>query len=200
MQTDLQEAEFPDAESLGLSPAIAESNWVVMKFGGSSVAGVDDWKTIAGLVKNRLSSGLNPLLVLSAVAGMSNALEALLQEAIAGDPGESLQRIKQAHLDLGADLGIDAEAILHDVFDDLERLIGGIRLIGEVSPRLHARVVASGELMATKLGAAYLNSSGIPTQWHDARAMLTCDYLGSRSERQNYISARWASDPDKQFR
>jgi diaminopimelate decarboxylase/aspartate kinase len=199
MPTDLQEAEFPDAESLGLSPAIAESNWVVMKFGGSSVAGVDDWKTIAGLVKNRLSSGLNPLLVHSAVAGMSNALEALLQEAIAGDPGESLQRIKQAHLDLGADLGIDAEAILRDVFDDLERLIGGIRLIGEVSPRLHARVVASGELMATKLGAAYLNSSGIPTKWHDAREMLTCEYLGSRSERQNYMSAICSSDPDVKF-
>ena len=39
-------------------------------------------------------------------------------------------------------------------FSELRRTAAGIQLIGEVSDRLRARVMATGELMATRLGAA----------------------------------------------
>ncbi len=199
MATETKEADFPDGATLGVSAEVAQSDWVVMKFGGSSVASANSWHTIAGLIKNRLAAGLKPLVVHSAVAGVSNALEDLLRDAVAGDPADRLQAIKQLHLDLGDDLGVDGQAILQELFDDLEKLVAGILLIREVSPRLHARVVAAGELMSTKLGAAYLNKAGIGTQWHDARETLTCDYYASRSETQNYLSAIYSSAPDQEF-
>jgi diaminopimelate decarboxylase/aspartate kinase len=45
-------------------------------------------------------------------------------------------------------------------FRELEQLLAGIHLIREVSPRIQARVMGLGELMATRLGAAYLARVG----------------------------------------
>ena len=47
----------------------------------------------------------------------------------------------------------------------LEQLVAGVKLVGEVSPRVHARVLATGELAATELGAAYLRSTGLDVEW-----------------------------------
>ena len=71
-----------------------------MKFGGSSVATADSWAIIAGLVRSRIDAGLKPLVVHSAIAGMSNALEALLLDCVSGDPAGCLQDIKSTHLAL----------------------------------------------------------------------------------------------------
>ena len=49
--------------------------WVVMKFGGTSVATAAGWRTIAGLIRARREAGLRPVVVHSALAGISNRLE-----------------------------------------------------------------------------------------------------------------------------
>ncbi|MBT8078547.1 MAG: bifunctional aspartate kinase/diaminopimelate decarboxylase [Gammaproteobacteria bacterium] len=200
MQATRQEAAFPEPGTTGLDPSIASSNWVVMKFGGSSVATGDNWATIAGLIRNRIDDGLKPLVVHSAIAGVSNALESLLIECVSGDPAGCLQDIKSTHVALGRELGVDAEDLLEPWFSELDQLVAGMQLTREASPRLHARVVACGELMATSLGAAYLERVGISTGWCDARELVTCEYLASRSERQNYMSAICPSEPDTALR
>ncbi|MGE4658366.1 MAG: hypothetical protein AAEI08_05470, partial [Gammaproteobacteria bacterium] len=58
-----------------------DSKWVVMKFGGRSVAKAENWQIIASLLKNRLSEGLWPVVVHSALAGVSDSLENLLGAA-----------------------------------------------------------------------------------------------------------------------
>ena len=58
--------------------------WRVMKFGGVSVADPARWTTIAELAKQRLKSGDRVLIVHSALAGVSNALEALPAAALNG--------------------------------------------------------------------------------------------------------------------
>ena len=37
-----------------------ESNWVVLKFGGTSVSSVSNWNNIAGVVRARLADGAHP--------------------------------------------------------------------------------------------------------------------------------------------
>src|SRR5690606_26318175 len=68
---------------------------------------------------------------------------------------------------------------------------------GEVSPRVHARVLATGELAATKLGAAYLNRIGLPAVWLDARTILTSKTIRDQSERSQYLSARCDYQPNE---
>ena len=162
MKKHITEAGFQDSATLGALPRIAASPWVVMKFGGTSVSTAANWETIAALVRARLDAGLVPVVVHSALAGISNALVDLLQAALTGDTGNRLEKIRAQHYDLADALGLDGPGLLEERLHELEQLIAGVRLVREVSVRVRVRVMALGELLATCLGAAYLEKAGLP--------------------------------------
>lgn len=170
--------------------------WVVLKFGGTSVSTLTRWETIARIIQDRLAEGLRPVVVCSALSGISNALERLLREAIAGRGAEVLASIRQPHLALGQAMALDAEALLQPYFEELERIALGASLLGEATPRLQARVMAMGELMATTLGAAYLNRMGLRTRWWDVRELLETVEETHANEARRYLSATCAYGPD----
>lgn len=170
--------------------------WVVLKFGGTSVSTRLRWETIARIVSDRLAEGLRPMIVCSALSGISNALDRLLVEAIAGRGEEALEGIRRPHLELGQAMGLNAEQLLRPYLEELERLTLGAALLREVSPRLQARVMAMGELMATTLGVAYLNQVGLVTQWWDARELLEAIDEAHQNEARRYLSAACDYRPD----
>ena len=170
--------EYQDSASLGAPQAVANSPWVVMKFGGSSVSTAGNWKTIAILLQRRLDDGLRPLVVHSALQGVSNALEEVLTAAVNGDPSDALEHIRGQHYELAGELGLDGPSMFDETLHELDQLVAGVRLVREVSVRVRVRIMALGELMATRLGAAYLEAQSLPVQWIDARDLLT-----SRSRR-----------------
>jgi diaminopimelate decarboxylase/aspartate kinase len=176
-----------------------ESNWVVLKFGGTSVSSVSNWKNVAGVVRERLGEGMHPFIVHSALSGITDRLEQLLAKALTGEWEPVMDQIERRHMDLARDLGLDVSADLERHFSDLRRSAEGIHLIGEVSDRLRARVMANGELMATRIGAAYLAHEGIDVQWLDARTLLHAEERRGASERANYLSATCVFEPDSGF-
>jgi diaminopimelate decarboxylase/aspartate kinase len=193
MKATSEEAEFEvDANS-----AVAESPWVVLKFGGTSVSSAANWRTIAMLVRSRLDAGLKPVVVHSALQGISNRLESVLQLAISGDPSAELAAIRTQHEALAVDLGLDVDSLLGDTLSDLEQLVAGIRLVREVSVRVHVRVMALGEIMATRLGAEFLRAQGLPVQWVDAREHLDSNSRLGERRTQDYLSATCDFAPDK---
>ena len=58
--------------------------WVVLKFGGASVAQESGWDTIARLAQRRREQGVRPIIVHSALAGVTDELEALVELARRG--------------------------------------------------------------------------------------------------------------------
>jgi len=194
------EASFSDSSALGAPAEIAESPWVVMKFGGTSVSSVENWSTIANLIRNRLADGLKPVIVHSALSGVSNRLETILQEAASGQTSEILQEIRAQHYQLAVDLGIDGPALLDETLHELEQLVAGVRLIREVSVRVRVRIMALGELMATRLGARYLQRSGVPVEWTDARDLLTSVSSSGGQRARDYLSAKCEAEADTEFR
>ena len=184
-----READFEDSATLGAAEEVARSPWVVLKFGGTSVSSTANWETIAGLVRARLAAGLRPVIVHSALRGVSNALEETLASAVSGDPAAGLAQIRKQHCDLASALGLDGEEILGERLHELEQLIAGVRLVKEVSVRVRVRVMALGELMSTLLGAAYLANQGIPVQWMDARDLLSSRSRPGRNPFTSYLSA-----------
>jgi diaminopimelate decarboxylase/aspartate kinase len=196
MPQNTKEADFVASETLGATARIASSPWVVMKFGGTSVSTGEHWQTIAGLVRNRLDSGLRPLIVHSALRGVSNDLESALVAAAAGETSNYIDRIRSQHYRLAEDLGIDGQKLLGDSLDELEQLVAGVRLIGEVSVRVRVRIMALGELMATRLGAQYLANEGIPVVWQDARELLTSASRSGGQRAMDYLSAKCEAAPD----
>lgn len=173
-----------------------QPNWIVLKFGGTSVATREKWNTIAKVVRKRLKEDKKPVVVCSAVSRVSRMLEALLDEALHTNHEALYKQIQERHYELASSLSLDGEALLHDYFEELERLALGVSLTREVSPHLRARVLAMGELMATTLGAAFLNTNGLATQWCDARTLLRSEEQPRMLPRRRYLSATCAADAD----
>ena len=110
----------------------------------------------------RRASGARVLIVHSAVSGITDRLERLLDAAIGQAQEEELRAIEERHRasapqSSAVPLGEDVER--H--FAELREIAAGVALVGEVSERTRARVMASGELMATHIGARFLRERGL---------------------------------------
>jgi diaminopimelate decarboxylase/aspartate kinase len=173
---------------------------VVLKFGGTSVSSAGNWQQIVTVLKQRLAEGLQPLIVHSALSGVTDLLEELLVNAIDGGWEPVMDRIESRHHEMARELGIVPEQDLTEQCVRLRRIAAGIALVGEVSERLRARVMAQGELLATQLGAAYLRAAGLDARWMDARKVLQAEARKGASSRASFLSATCACDPDPDLR
>ena len=171
---------------------MSKSPWIVCKFGGTSVKSVEKWHNIKEICQNHLKQGLKPLVVCSAISQMSNQLEALLTDAKQGHFQERLQHIQEVYATLAADLDVDFHLIESD-FKTLENLCNGIALLNEVSDRTHARILAMGEIMLTRLGCQFLQSHGINTHLFYAHKTLKAKKRGFH---KNYLHATCETAPD----
>lgn len=183
------------------SPGTA-APWAVLKFGGTSVSTAERWATILGLVRQRQAEGLRPVVVHSALATVSNRLDELLRSALDKTARPSIDDLRVLHYRLATELGVDGPGELNEYFAELEQLVAGVHLIREVSPRIQARVMAIGELLATRLGAAYLRKAGLSVTWMDARDLLRSLTIPGANERSAYLAATcdFDSDPELQAR
>ena len=175
--------------------ARSTSRWVVVKFGGTSVSTLGNWRNIALVVHRRLETGNRVLVVHSAITGITDMLEKLLVAAGAGKPDEALKAIENRHRQLTTELGIDVSPQLQGYFDELRQMANGIALVRELSDRTRARVMANGELMATEIGARFLESQGLDASWMDARDMLSAEDRGA-SAKASVLSATCSFAPD----
>lgn len=174
------------------SPALpAHRRWVVLKFGGTSVSTPANWSVIAGRAKALLPTN-RVWIVASALSQVSNRLELAIAEALTDADPESLDWIRQRHVDLADGIGVDALAMapVLDLLDELGQLLHGIRLTREASPRLRARVMSFGELASTHLGAAALAHHGLSAQRVDARDLLVSTPVPRTTDSDAFLEAQ----------
>jgi diaminopimelate decarboxylase/aspartate kinase len=144
----------------------------VLKVGGTSVASVARWRCVERIVREHLRTGRQVLLVCSAVASVTDLLGSVATAIDTGnDPGPGIGQLARVHHELANALGLDASAVLVGELDRLRELVvgGGAE---PLSPRGRARLLAFGELLSTRLGAAYLALRGLPVARVDARELL----------------------------
>jgi diaminopimelate decarboxylase/aspartate kinase len=165
------------------------SSWTVLKFGGTSVSSLQNWRNIAHVVREREAAGARVLVVHSALSGVTDALEELLDPAHAHEREALLKAIEERHRDLARELGIPVSAQLAREFAELRQVTVESRAAHPVSDSTRARVLASGELMATELGARYLASTGLKVEWADARGMLRASARRDASTKAAVLSA-----------
>jgi len=182
----------------GVSTPNPDSPFVVMKFGGRSVATAANWGSIAELLEARIAAGLTPVVVHSALAGVSNGLEELLRAAVSNGVTERLDQIHATHVELARELGVDPGSLDAHI-ETLRQLMDGVRLVGEASPRIHARVMATGELLATTLGASYLRDRGLAAHWRDARTLLESGEDRDVTERTRFLAATCRFEPSPEL-
>lgn len=167
-------------------------SWVVLKFGGSSVAGRTQWETIARLAGDRQAEGFRVLVVCSAVAGVTGELSALAGEP---DSRERLDAICRRHEELAKALGVDAREWIGEARRRISDNLAGLGAGNPHAPR--ADLLAVGEWLSTRIGAAFLRDR-LPVSWVDAREALRAEDEPELSEARRWLSAacRPGADPE----
>ena len=163
--------------------------WIVLKFGGTSVSRRARWDTIGALAAARHAGGHDVLVVVSALAGITNALQAIAEGA--DDPRVHAAAILERHRQAAAELELDADRVLAAPFARLAALLDDPRAAARPLA-WQAELLALGELMSSTLGQAYLSRAGIPIGWCDARDWLQATPLPHQTEWAARLSATCA--------
>ncbi len=154
---------------------------IVLKFGGTSVRNAAYIDKCLDIAVRRIEHA--PVLVFSAMSGVTDALIELAALSGAGDAdgaGEVLSKLRSRHfsvLDSFGDAGPAAETrrALTDMFDQLESLSRGLLLLRECSSRTLDAITAFGELMSTTLVAFRAIQRNIDCTFIDARTVIRTD-------------------------
>lgn len=167
---------------------------VVIKFGGTSVSTRATWNNIAAITQKHLNTGVQPVIVCSALTQISNKLEKAIEAALLDEHHSLFNDIQSSHLNLAEQLEVNHQLIANDLHQ-LQQWLTGISLLKQAPAKTHAQILSLGELMMTRLGHAFLEKQGIKVKWYDARELLTSTpTLGG--EKMNYLSARCESEYD----
>ena len=168
-----------------------ERPWIVLKFGGTSVATARCWERIVDRIRE-VGRTHRVWVVASAVAGHTDLLERAVAEAAGGGEPAALDAVRGDCLRLAAEAGLEvgllAPALSH--LDEAARRLEGARLSGEAPPRLTARILAAGERVSTRIGAAILEAAGISVTWVDATRLLAGESGAGEPEAKQFLEAR----------
>ena len=149
---------------------------LVFKFGGASVKDAAGVINLSNIVKKY--EGQKLLIVVSAMGKTTNALEKLTKAYIKGsdDLHAVFEEIKDYHFNIIKELFTPD----HPVFDEVANTFVEIDWMIEDEPHadhdfIYDQIVSIGELVSTRIVAAYLNQTGIKTQWLDVRSYVHTD-------------------------
>ncbi len=139
---------------------------IVMKFGGTSVGNADMIRNVASIVKSK--GGRNPIVVVSALSGITDSLIALANSAVNGGNADSiLDTIIRRHYETIGALGLDNDAIENEV-RQLRTIADGIRMIKELTPKTMDNVMSFGERMSSRIVAGYMSTLGMGARAFDS--------------------------------
>jgi aspartate kinase len=136
---------------------------LVMKFGGTSVGDAARIKDVISIVRGRLLR--RPVVVVSAQGGVTNELIALAQAAAKGETSAAAVRARFDRL--LSDLGLAAD-LIEEELDELDALVKGVTLVGDLTPRSLDRMMSFGERCSARIVAAAMTKAGIPAAAHMA--------------------------------
>lgn len=136
---------------------------IVMKFGGTSLGSAARIRKVLEIVRGHLAH--RPVLVVSAHAGVTDALIELADRAASGDPDTSA--IEERHEEILAELGL-ANDLLDPLLRELADLARGMALVGEASPRARDYLLSFGERCSARVVAAFFTAQGLPARALDA--------------------------------
>ena len=154
---------------------------VVMKFGGTSVEDPAAITRTAGIVAGRVALGKRPVVVVSALAKVTDQLLRAASAAAAGDRTGALaisSRLRCRHRDTACAVVKDSAALvtlIDQKFDSLDEILRGLAAILELTPRISDLVVSFGERISSRIVAAAFRDRGIDAAHIDAREIIVTD-------------------------
>src|SRR5215467_5347572 len=160
---------------------------IVMKFGGTSVESTGAIERVARIVTSRLKQ--SPVVVVSAMAKVTDQLVTMGQEAATGNCDASLTllaALRERHLVTSRELlGIKRSATLaprlEAHFSKLENFLRGLAAVRDLTPRGTDYLLSFGELLSSIIVADAFAARGLSTAWVDSRDCLVTDTTHTRA-------------------
>lgn len=148
----------------------------VFKFGGASVKNAEAVRNAVSII-NRFRANDRLVVVISAMAKTTNALEVLVNKTFAKeDIAADFAFLENFHAEIIADLFPEG----HPISLEIEEVFAEIRAhlqadLHEDYNYLYDQVVSQGEILSTRIVAAFLKLSGVDVEYKDARSLIRTD-------------------------
>ena len=151
---------------------------IVLKFGGTSVANAQNIQKVIQIV-NQKAKDNKLAVVVSALSGVTDMLLNASQKAASKDETykNTLEEIKQKHFAAITDLVETAHQNtllikINSQINQLQTLLDGCFLLGELSPRTADAIAGFGELLSSQIIATALQQSLPNSAFKDSRELI----------------------------
>jgi aspartate kinase len=156
---------------------------IVAKFGGTSVADAEAIARLIQIVRSRIPE--RPVVVVSALAGVTDSLLSLAAQADTEEPGtldQALHALLDRHVEIAHSLA-GAEAALDSILADGEALRLELKNLRDrrASPAQLDAIAGRGELWSSRLVAGALSGAGVNVTWIDVRPIMVTDARFTRA-------------------
>jgi aspartate kinase len=170
--------------------------FVVMKFGGTSVEDAVAIDRTARIVAGRREQGALPIVVVSAMAKVTDQLIAASNAAGRGDRAGALAisaRLRHRHHDTARKLLTESPAYadtpsfceisewIDKHFESLDEIFRGLAAVGELTARTSDLVVSFGEQLSSRIVTAGFAARGLDAVHMDARKCIITDAQHGRA-------------------
>ncbi|MDP9191383.1 MAG: lysine-sensitive aspartokinase 3 [Acidobacteriota bacterium] len=160
---------------------------IVIKFGGTSVGDADRVANAIDIVAERRH--LKPVIVVSALSGVTNDLVAASEAACSQDPkrvAEIIANVRRRHEDVALRLVQQKSDFLESFIrqldkqiDEIDTILRGIALLGEITMRARDKVMSIGEKLSSVLFAYTMMMRALPGEHvHSEEVIRTDDRFG----------------------
>jgi aspartate kinase len=176
---------------------------VVMKFGGTSVEDPAAINRTAAIVAGRVAMGMQPVVIVSALAKVTDQLLRAASCAAKGDRTGALaisSRLRSRHRDTACALvktPADSAALITLIdqkFDSLDEILRGLAAILELTPRISDLIASYGERISSRIVAATFCERGISAAHVEARDIIVTDSQFQKAVPQDTIIEKRAAD------
>ncbi|HVI05422.1 MAG TPA: aspartate kinase [Sphingomicrobium sp.] len=152
-----------------------------MKFGGTSLESVEAIERVCAIVKSR--GPRHPVVVVSALAKVTDGLLALASDGAAGRTQKARERLvwlRDLHSSVASSLvGQEERPQLEDFleshFEELEQVLAHLEETRELTAMTEAAVASFGERLSSRMMAAALRKSNLKTAHFDSRTLICTD-------------------------
>lgn len=172
---------------------------LVMKFGGTSVGTGENIRHVADLVTNYAKKDCNVVVVVSALAGVTNSLIEVACQAKKNDEkhiqtfiGNLLKKHSEAISKAITDKAVQREVtqIIEKTITELEKVLTGICYVGELTPKSKDYVVSFGERLSAPIVWGAIKDHKIETQCFTGKeaGIVTDSNFGEANPLMNFTT------------
>ena len=147
---------------------------IVMKFGGTSVATGENIRRVANIVADSVKKGYRVVVVVSALAGVTNQLVEEAEQAKKKDEKqiqEFARKLVEKHVATVTEaidnksIQKEVEQVIKKTVSELEKVLTGICYVGEITPKSRDYVLSFGERLSAPIIWGALRDIKLETQY-----------------------------------